>query len=204
MTKLGAAARHTIPGLRHYQDQAATYGSVRQVADGEGFWRNVDVAKLPRHKFVQTGVGCKAHDDPTCLCDVKIPETPIPVTLSGELRYGTVAAKLLEIDEITPDVFHEFISVMLGMADHAAKLAANTGRNYVPNGKGNNHTGELTPWSSLDDETQSTMRECWKLKVKWSEAKQFLPETLTATDLKYIATYYNQRLYAKPKGKGKK
>jgi len=74
------------------------------------------------YRFEETGVGCEAHDDPTCLCDVVITK---PVEVKHSLGFHPNAVLFSDTAHrrgaLTCDGLEAHMSVVLGIYDAAAK-----------------------------------------------------------------------------------
>lgn len=168
-------------------------GSIMADSDkGENAYTVPDSDLLPRYKFTPTGVGCETHKDPICLCDIQMPAQPSNVLATG-LTFGALTTQIM--GPPTKGNIAAWASLLLGMADAEKQLT-------TPNtAGGNGHTGNGTPWTDLPDTVRAKMAASYRERTPWSVAKVFLPETLSAADMKYLAKYYNQRLYSKTTAK---
>lgn len=162
-------------------------------------FRAVDDERIPRYVFVETGVGCHAHSDPDCLCDVVV-GTPAPVAAT-DISFGRLAEQVMGTSVNAKNIT-EFASLVFGMCDAHAELPVQTEQEMIQSGfaPGNKHTGKLTPWAMLPDTVRCKMQEAYRTKTPWSVAKLFLPE-MSKADMLSISKYYNQRLYAKTTAK---
>ncbi len=68
---------------------------------------------LPRYRTWESGVGCAAHEDPTCLCDVVIGE-PAPI-IRTEHKFHNIALNELNDDTVSSRNCYQFFSVVLGL-----------------------------------------------------------------------------------------
>lgn len=168
---------------------ARWYGSVRTADDHEPVYRIPDPDLLPRYRFHQTAVGCKVHRNPYCLCDVELPNVPTPVS-SETLVFGTLALQVT--GPLTEHNIVQFAELYLGMWETERIL-----KDAPVTSGGNNHTGNTTPWTELDDTVRCKMQAAYRERVPWSQAKLFLPETTSPAAMRYLSKYYNQRLYSK-------
>jgi hypothetical protein len=76
---------------------------------------------LPRYRTWETGVGCAAHGDPTCLCDVVIGE-PAPI-IKTEHKFHNIALNELGDDVVSERNLHEFFTIVLGLFELESHLA---------------------------------------------------------------------------------
>lgn len=152
-------------------------------------YQGVDPTRLPRYRFTQTGVGCKAHDDPACLCDVVITapvaDDAFTVSFSGLAKQAMGATRVSEGN------FYEWASLVLGMHDAERNLPPDESAT-----KPTAHKGTVTAWSLLPADVRERMVDGYYNKVAWSEAATWLPP-MSKQDRTSIYKYYNQRLYAK-------
>ena len=77
---------------------------------------------LPRHQFRETGVGCAAHHDPECLCDVVV-TSPAPYYV-GEHKYHKMALHELNDDTVSDRNLAEFLEIVMGLREVELSLAA--------------------------------------------------------------------------------
>lgn len=170
---------------------SARWGApIRQADDHERVYRIPDPDLLPRYRFHQTAVGCKEHRNPYCFCDVKLPAEPTPVS-NETLVFGGLALQVT--GPLTERNFVQFAELYLGMWETERIL-----KDVPPvTAGGNNHTGNTTPWTELDDTVRCKMQAAYRERMPWSQAKLFLPETTSPAAMRYLSKYYNQRLYSK-------
>lgn len=160
----------------------------------------VDVSRLPAYEFQETGVGCAAHNDPACLCDVIINE-PVEVECTS-IQFQSIALQAVDAKTVSERNIYDFARYLLGGYERLKYLDSPAGkmREYRKAKKENKREASpkaVTPWMMLPKTVRDTMKQSFKAHVPWSVAKANLPDDLDSVSLKYIRTYYNQRLFAK-------
>jgi hypothetical protein len=155
-------------------------------------YQHVDPEALPRWAFIENGVGCAAHRDPNCLCDVNI-TTPVDET-AASIVFAQLAAQA--VGGLKESTFPEFASILLGCWYTEKAMPKEDERQRSLLGNGHKRTG--TPWSRLDDTVRDRMRAAYRCKMPWREAKLFLPETLDRDEMRSLMLYYNQQLHPRP------
>lgn len=103
---------------------------------------------IQAYKFEETGVGCEAHGDPTCLCDVIITK-PVEVKHSLGMHPNAVlfSATVHRQSILVRDNFEKHMAALLGLYDAAAikfrgKSALTRGEEEIAHADRREHEGD--------------------------------------------------------------
>lgn len=164
----------------------------QEIAPEQVTWyQGINPDLLPRYTFTETGVGCEAHSDPNCLCDVNI-DNPMAAE-AVTILFSDIAKQALGAATVSSANIYDWAELVLGLHDKYRELGITEPDRSIQIGV---HKGNTTPWSCLPDDVRRRMVDGYYAKVPWSIAATWLPP-MSKEDRKAIYKYYNQRLYAK-------
>lgn len=160
--------------------------------------------KVNIYKFTETNKGCKAHKDPSCLCDVVIPNgEPLEIKYGSNVMFGELALKVLGAETLTPSNMYHWAGYLLGSHNMFRNMHKNFGVDDNVRRCGGatsiRRSFGTTPWMMLPQDIRKKLYHAAVYeKMPWPQAKQMLAELeLEPNDMRYVAKVYNTRRYAK-------
>lgn len=156
---------------------------------------------LPRYEFIETGVGCAEHSDPTCLCDVVV-GTPVPIApstvpfmfedtvLEGLGEYGANARNIYEIASALLGLHETFVDSGADADNEDTMGMAVTARI--------SGTFANPLFADLDERTVRALRAHYRVGSTWDVARYELPDGLSGQTLAALRTeYMTKRRFAR-------
>lgn len=152
---------------------------------------------LPRYRFVESGVGCEAHSNPTCLCDVHVTD---PVVVQSDVPLMFEQAILDELGEHGANErnVHEIASVLLGLYETYVDSGADI------SGDAENAEHAVTPrisnllnnslFDQLDERTVRALRAHYRAGSPWEIAVLELGDGWSADNLRTMRQAYVNRV----------
>lgn len=145
---------------------------------------------IPRYRFNATGVGCKAHNKATCLCDVVVSaETPInhPLPL---VQFGSIATKVN--GQPTARNLVAWVETLLGCAEMSATLVERQDLDGVLYERPAYLKGEQTGWAKLGPEIRDDLKWYGTRKgITFSMVAHLVPDTFTQDERNHVRKLFN-------------
>lgn len=153
--------------------------------------RPTPIGRIPSYRFIPLGIGCAAHGQTDCLCDVIVSsETPITHSLT-ELVYGGIATKVNG-----PPTQHNIVrwaSTLFGCVEMAATLVERQDMDgnvfERPAFQMDNDTG----WSKLGQEIRDDLRWYGTRKgITFSMVEHLVPAWFTDAERHHVRKMFNK------------
>lgn len=136
---------------------------------------SVVMKAMPRYRFHPNNMGCADHNDPDCLCDVKIDK---PVELyRGPLMFAQTALDHIDEHSVSTRNFEEFARTFLGAFELYRRTVAEEGdpcRDEMARSGGflERNGKQIGPdiWRRLSDEQREALRHHYTIGTDWSVA----------------------------------